>query len=88
MSGDKKQLKRALYNWLDNAIRHSGAGQYVQLSLKSDAGSVRAEVRDQGEGIPQENLPHIWDRIFRQGETGQWRHRPGPRHHKGDFEAP
>lgn len=72
--GGEKQLKRVLYNWLDNAIRHSGAGQRVQMLLKGSGGTVRAEVRDQGEGISREDLPYIWDRYFtareRQGGGG------------------
>jgi len=74
VSGDEKQLKRVLYNWLDNGIRHSAPGQTVRLALKPADGAVRAEVRDQGEGIPQEDLAHIWDRYFtskeRRGRDG------------------
>lgn len=64
VTGDEKQLQRVLYNWLDNAIRHSGPGQSVRLSLKRETGLARAEVRDHGPGIAPENLPHIWDRYY------------------------
>lgn len=64
VNGDENQLKRVLYNLIDNAICHSGDNRKVQVSLKCIGAVVRIEVRDYGEGIPKEELPYIWDRYF------------------------
>ena len=57
-------LRRVLYNLIDNALCHSENGRNVQVSLTGDGTRVRTEVRDRGEGIPEEELPYIWDRYF------------------------
>jgi signal transduction histidine kinase len=58
-------LYRCLLNLVDNAIKYSGEGATVTVRVV-DAGAVaRAEVEDNGPGIPAEALPNIFDRFFR-----------------------
>lgn len=64
VKGESKQLARVLYNLIDNAVNHSGDGGRIQVVLKNLGASVRIEVRDYGEGIPNDELPDIWDRYF------------------------
>lgn len=62
--GNKEQLARVLYNLIDNAIRHTGDSKKIQIVLKNFTTAVRIEVRDYGNGVSQDELPHIWDRYF------------------------
>lgn len=54
-----------LKNLLLNACKHSAAGQVVRLSVESTFGELRFVVEDQGEGIPEESLPYIFDTFYR-----------------------
>lgn len=63
--GDEAQIKRVLYNLLDNAIRHSGNAKKIRLTLKETGRTIRVEVRDYGTGISKEDIPYIWDRYFK-----------------------
>lgn len=60
------RFARALDNLLDNALRHTHAGGRIELTAERlDAGRVLLQIRDTGEGIPAEFLPHVFDRFFR-----------------------
>jgi signal transduction histidine kinase len=61
--GDSERLTQVLFNVVDNAIRHTKAGKISVLSTVID-GKLRVEVRDTGEGISPEVLPHIWERFY------------------------
>lgn len=57
---DRDRLKRALTNVLDNALRYSPAGAPVRVSWEADESTVRIAVRDQGPGIEDDLLPHVF----------------------------
>jgi signal transduction histidine kinase len=57
-------IERVLDNLLDNAIRHTPRDGTVRVSLSADAGQVRVQVADTGEGIPPEELPSLFDRFY------------------------
>lgn len=63
VNGNEKLLKRVLYNLIDNAVSHSGNNK-IYVSLRKAGLGVRVEIRDFGPGIPEEELPYIWDRYF------------------------
>ena len=58
-------LSIAIKNLLLNAAKHSAAGSTVQLEMIRAAGEVIFKVVDQGEGIPSESLPYIFDPFYR-----------------------
>ena len=62
---DRDRLSQVFINLLDNALRHTPAGRKVTLTAHRLAGRVRLAVKDEGEGIPQEALPHVFDRFYR-----------------------
>ena len=62
--GEPVQLSRVLYNLIDNAISHAEKPQIVHVSLKHVGQTARIEVRDHGEGIPPEEISHVWERYF------------------------
>ena len=77
--GDATRLEQALANLLTNAAKFSEAGAKVELRLERDvpqAGWARIDVRDQGRGIPPEQLEAIFD-IFVQVDVSLDRARGG-----------
>lgn len=63
--GDRTQIERLLSNLLSNAIKYTHEGGRVRLSVNKDGGFARLVVEDTGIGIPEEELPHIFDRFYR-----------------------
>ena len=69
---DFDRLEQVLGNLLDNAFRHTPAGGSVRLAARGAAGGlVEIAVIDSGEGIPAEELDHIFDRFYRGNEAGR-----------------
>jgi signal transduction histidine kinase len=66
---DGARLAQILANLLRNAVRHTPPGGIVAVAAAADENAVHIEVRDTGEGILPEELPHIWERFYR-GESG------------------
>jgi signal transduction histidine kinase len=67
------KLQRVLHNLLGNALRHTPSDGTILLRALRDGKFVRVEVSDTGEGIPPEDLPHVFERAFR-GERSRTRH--------------
>jgi signal transduction histidine kinase len=67
---DRARLRQALANVVDNAIKYTPEGGQVVLTAKPHAGEVAFEVRDTGPGIPADQHPRIWERLYR-GDAGQ-----------------
>lgn len=62
--GDERRLAQVMRNLLSNAVRHTANG-LIRVTITSGPSEVRLEVIDTGEGIPAEELPHIFERFFR-----------------------
>jgi signal transduction histidine kinase len=63
--GDAARLRRLLWILTDNAMKYTPAGGMIEVSLSSLDGRAAVAVTDDGIGIPQAALPHIFDRFFR-----------------------
>ncbi len=63
--GDEDQLRRLLYNLVDNAIKFTPARGVVSIETACSAGQARIVVADTGAGIPPEHLPHVFERFYR-----------------------
>lgn len=63
--GRRSELADLLRNLVSNAIKFTPAGGEVAVRAYSQADSVILEVQDQGIGIPEEELPHIFDEFYR-----------------------
>ncbi len=62
---DESRISQAVYNLLTNAVNYTGEDKRVYVCLFRKDGRVWLEVRDTGEGIPDENITHIWERYYR-----------------------
>ena len=67
MMGNEDQLRRVLYNFVENAIKYTPHGGRVELILRSGrkGKTIRVLVRDSGPGISAVDLPHIFERFYR-----------------------
>jgi two-component system OmpR family sensor kinase len=65
VEGDEDLLLLALLNLLTNAIKFSQPGATVEVRAFEDADMVTVEVADTGPGIPQEELPYVWQELYR-----------------------
>ena len=63
--GDRDLLLLAVHNLLDNALKFSRPGDRVELRASEDGAAVVIEVADTGPGIPETDLPHIWEELYR-----------------------
>lgn len=63
--GDRDRLKQVILNLIGNAIQYSGEGGAVVVGLGKGEGWAYLKVRDNGPGIPEEDLPYIFDRFYR-----------------------
>lgn len=65
--GDRLMFQRALSNLLSNAIRHSPENEVVEVAIERRGDEVRLAVENQGPGIAQAHLPHLFERFYRAG---------------------
>lgn len=63
--GDADRLKQLILNLIDNAVKYTPAGGDVYVGLTKNGGNSELIVRDTGIGIPEEDIPFIFDRFYR-----------------------
>ncbi|NLU52328.1 MAG: sensor histidine kinase [Clostridiaceae bacterium] len=63
--GDRDRIKQALRIFVDNAIKYTEPGGKIILRLNKENGYAVVTVKDTGIGIPEEDLPKIFDRFYR-----------------------
>ena len=63
--GDRDLLELAFYNLIDNALKFSGPGRQVEVRAREEGRSLVVEVADGGSGISAEDLPHLFEELYR-----------------------
>ncbi len=65
MSIDAERFRQVITNLLDNALKHSQPNTSVLVEVNQHKTLTTISISDEGEGIPEGDLPYIWDRLFR-----------------------
>ena len=65
VSADRNRMRQVVANLLDNAIKYTPPGGRVEVHTGLDGAHALLTVTDTGPGIPEEELPRIWDRLYR-----------------------
>ena len=65
VAGDRVRLEQVSANLIDNAVKYTPRGGQVIVETAFEDGRALLRVRDTGPGIPPDELPRIWDRLFR-----------------------
>jgi two-component system OmpR family sensor kinase len=65
VSGDPDLLFLAVHNLLNNALKFTKPGDTIEVRGYEDGAVVVVEVADTGPGIPEDELPHIWEELYR-----------------------
>jgi signal transduction histidine kinase len=67
--GDRTRLEQVAANLIDNAVKYTSPGGRVEVEVTVRHDRALLRVRDTGIGIREDDLPHIWERLFR-GDSG------------------
>lgn len=76
LSLDPQRLEQIIGNILDNAIRYGPSGGKVEINLQQIRDEVEITISDNGPGVPEEDLPWIFNRFWR-GDKSRSRHGGG-----------
>jgi len=68
VEADMRLLECILFNLLGNSIKHTSPGGEITVSVQQEGADAILTVKDNGEGIPQEKLPYIFDRFYQAGK--------------------
>ena len=61
----RDEIHQVIYNLTDNAVKYSGTGGIVQVSLRREGDWVVLKVTDNGPGIPEEDINRVFERFYR-----------------------
>jgi signal transduction histidine kinase len=65
ITADKDKIKQVILNLINNAIKYSHNGGEIHITATESLSGVSFSVQDNGQGIPVEYLPHLFERFFR-----------------------
>jgi len=69
ISGDRDLILVAVYNLLGNALKFTRTGDTIEVRAFEDGPYVVIEVADTGPGIPDDEVPYVWEELYRGRET-------------------
>ena len=62
---DKTKIQQVIYNLLDNAIKFTPEGKSIYITLTEKNEKIFISIKDEGCGIPKEDIPKIWVRFYK-----------------------
>ncbi|MBO5355829.1 MAG: HAMP domain-containing histidine kinase [Clostridia bacterium] len=65
VKADRTMILQVIYNLINNAVNYAGESKRVTVTQTVQEGRVRLSIADDGEGIPPDKIPEIWDRYYR-----------------------
>jgi two-component system OmpR family sensor kinase len=71
ISADPRRLRQAVLIGIDNAVKYSPPGSRVLIETAREGQSVTVAISDEGEGIAEDDKPHVFDRFYRGGAGGR-----------------
>lgn len=71
VNADAGMINRVISNLLDNAIKHSGTGETVTVSLSDLGKDILVQIIDTGKGISNDHLPHIFNAFYRASKNSK-----------------
>ncbi len=69
---DEEDIRRLLQNLLDNSLKYTPSGGSVLITMTQGEGKTRVTVADTGRGVPEENMPKLFQRFWQAGSTGRY----------------
>lgn len=71
VNGDRQRLRQLIMTILDNAVNYTRADGTIDVSIKSDGAHGKVVITDNGIGISEEDLPHVFQRFYRARQKSQ-----------------
>lgn len=65
VEADADKIKQVIMNLLSNALKYTDSGGNVKVSVKKVSSKIHVKIEDNGIGIPEENLPNVFERFYR-----------------------
>lgn len=65
VDGDPDMIHQVVYNLIENAVKFTNEGGYIRISLSDAPDRTTLEIRNSGQGIQPDELPHIFERFYK-----------------------
>jgi signal transduction histidine kinase len=69
ISADKDKIKQVILNLFSNAVKYNRPGGMISVTANTTPTDITFSIQDNGQGIPPENLPHLFERFYRGHNT-------------------
>jgi PAS domain S-box-containing protein len=70
VNADEQQIDQVLINFINNAVKYAPESKEIIISIEQTDSHARISVRDNGPGVPEAKIPHLFDRYFRGDYSG------------------